>query len=136
MIGTINIALSGLEAATKKINASASNITNLQTVGSIEDSSRAPYDPLTTKQTAQSVGGGGTGVNSEVISTGRAFVPSFDPDSPFANAEGIIGVPNINLAEEAVNLILAELNYKANIETLKTASEMSDELLNIFDDEA
>lgn len=40
----------------------------------------------------------------------------------------------IDLSEEAVNLILAETQFKANLATIKTADEMSDELLGIFDD--
>ena len=40
----------------------------------------------------------------------------------------------IDLSEEAVNLLLAETEYKANLATIKTADEMSDELLGIFDD--
>lgn len=132
MINTISIALSGLNAATNKLNASASNVANVTTAGSLEDGKQAPYDALTTAQTAQENGG----VRSDVVSAGRPFVPSFDPDSPFANSEGLIGSPNVDLAEEAVNFTLAELTYKANIGVLKTAEEMSDELLNIFDDEA
>ncbi len=40
----------------------------------------------------------------------------------------------IDLSKEAVNLLLAETEYKANLATIKTADEMSDELLDIFDD--
>ena len=40
----------------------------------------------------------------------------------------------VELSEEAVNLLLAETEYKANLATIKTADEMSDELLDIFDD--
>lgn len=132
MINTISIALSGLNAATNKLNATASNIANITTAGSLDDPSKAPYDALTTNQTASENGG----VNSEVVSAGRPFVPTFAPDSPFANSEGLIGSPNVNLTKEAVNLSLAEITYKANIGTLKTAEEMSDELLNIFDEDA
>ncbi|MFP4313148.1 MAG: flagellar basal body rod protein FlgC [Alphaproteobacteria bacterium] len=132
MINTISIALSGLNAATQKLNASASNVANVTTAGSLEDGGKAPYDALTTQQKAQENGG----VRSDVVSSGRPFVPAYDPDSPFANAEGIIGAPNVDLAEEAVTMNLAEMTYKANIATLKTAEEMSDELLNIFDDDA
>lgn len=132
MINTISIALSGLNAATNKLNASASNVANVTTAGSLEDGKQAPYDALTTTQTAQENGG----VRSDVVSAGRPFVPTFDPDSPFANSEGLIGSPNVDLAEEAVNFTLAELTYKANIATLKTADEMSEELLNIFDKDA
>ena len=132
MINTISIALTGLNAATQKLNAAASNVANITTAGSLDDKNNTPYDALTTRQTSLQNGG----VKSEIVSSGRPFVPSFDPDSPFANSEGIIGTPNVDLAEEAVNFTLAELTYKANISTLKTAEEMSDELLNIFDDDA
>ncbi len=131
MIGSISIALSGLNAASQRLSASASNIANLQTVGSLSGG-REPYTPLTTQQTAQE----GGGVRSEVVPRNQPFVPAFDPDSPFADENGMIGVPNINLAEEAVNVQLAETTYKANIATLKTAEELNDELLKLFDKKA
>ncbi len=131
MINTISIALSGLNAATTQLNASASNIANLQTVGSL-NGNPSPYTPLETQQTAQGAGG----VAAENAPRNQPFVPAFDPNSPFADENGVIGVPNVNLAEEAVNINLAEIAYKANIKVLETVSELSDELLNIFDKDA
>ena len=52
------------------------------------------------------------------------------------HAVAAVAAQDVHTAEEAVNLNLAELTYKANIGVLKTAEEMSDELLSIFDDEA
>lgn len=46
------------------------------------------------------------------------------------------GQDEVNLSEEAVNLILAETEYKANLATIKTASELSDDLFRIFDEDA
>ena len=132
MLGTISIALTGLNAATNKLSASASNIANLQTVGSLEEGGKAPYNPLTTQETADANGG----VRSQVVARGNPFTPAFDPDSPFANADGLIGTPNIDLAEEAVNINLAEIQYKANLKTIEAASELAEELDRIFDDEA
>ncbi len=136
MISAINTALTGLASASKQLAASASNIANLQTVGSLEEGGKAPYTPLRTQQTAVTdQSGNGQGVQTSFTARENPFVPAFDPDSPFADENGIIGVPNINLAEEAVNLNLAELQYKANLKTIQTASELSDELFRIFDDE-
>lgn len=132
MINTISIALSGLNAATQKLNASASNIANVSTAGSLEPGGQAPYSALQTVQTAQENGG----VRANIIPKDPGFVPVFSPDSPFADETGVIGAPNVSLAEEAVNLNLAETTYKANIATLKTAEEMSDELLRLFDEDA
>ena len=137
MISSINIALTGLTSASKQLAASASNIANLQTVGSLEEGGQAPYTPLRTQQTAATdQSGNGQGVQSTFAPRENPFVPAFDPDSPFADENGIIGIPNINLAEEAVNLNLAEIQYKANLKTIETASELSEELFRIFDDEA
>lgn len=133
MIGAINIALTGLESATRKLSASASNIANIQTTGSLEPDGKAPFNALTTTSEALSIDGSGAGVQTSIVPSDRPFVPAFDPDSPFANSDGLIGVPNVNLAEEAVNINLAEIQFKANLTTIKTAQELQDELLGIFD---
>ncbi len=39
----------------------------------------------------------------------------------------------INLSEEAVNMMLAKHSYKANLATLKTQQEMEEALLKTFD---
>ena len=44
------------------------------------------------------------------------------------------GQDPVELSEEAVNLIVAELEFKANAATITTASELSEELLDILDD--
>ena len=131
MMNAIGIALSGLLGAAKKTEAVAANVANLNTTGALEPGQQPPYSSVTTVQTAQDIGG----VSTTVIPKDPAFIPAYSPDSPFANADGLIGVPNTDLAEEAVNLSLAKTAYKANIAVIKTADEMQDELLGIFDRE-
>ena len=134
MINAIQTALSGLFAASRKIEASASNIANLQTVGSLDDPDNKPYTPLTTKQTTVTdTNGTGLGVKSEFVPKDPPFVSVFSPDSPFADENGIIGIPNVNLAEEAVNIQLAKVAFKANLKIIEAAKEMSDALLRTFD---
>lgn len=129
MIKAIGIALSGLDNASKRLSATASNIANASTVGSANGEGQAPYSPVTSIQKTNEAGG----VNTTIVPSGKPFVPSYDPDSPFADENGIIGAPDVNLATEAINSIVAELSYKANIEVIKTAEDMGDELLDIFD---
>ena len=73
------------------------------------------------------------GLRSDSVQKQTPFVPAYDPDSPFADDDGLIGVPNVNLAEEAVNLSLAKNTYKANLKTIEAAGELQDELLKILD---
>lgn len=134
MINTIQTALSGLLASSKRIEGSASNIANLNTTGSLSDPNNAPYSAQTTIQETLTDGNGnGQGVTATNIPKNTPFVPAFDPDSPFANEDGIIGVPNVNLAEEAVNINLSEITFKANASIIRTASELSEELFRAFD---
>lgn len=134
MINAIQIALSGMLAASKKTEAVASNIANQQTVGSLNDPDNAPYTPLTVQQDSlKGTDGHGLGVKADFAPKNPAFVPAYDPDSPFANEEGVIGVPNVDMAEEAVNLDIAKAAYKANAAVIRTATDMDDALLKIFD---
>lgn len=130
MVNAIQTALSGLTAATKRLSTSASNIANINTSGSLTDPENAPYAAQTTVQTAKN---NGNGVESVSVPKNTPFVPAFDADSPFADENGLVGVPNVNLAEEAVQQNIAKYEYKANLNVLKTISEMEDELQKLFD---
>ena len=137
MINAIQIALSGLTAASKKTEAAASNIANLGTAGSLTEPDNSPYTPLEVQQSPIiDSDGNGAGVESEFVPRQPPFSPSYAPDSPFADDYGLIGAPNVDLAQEAVNLKLAELSFKANAKIIKAASEMQEELIKTFDTEA
>jgi flagellar basal-body rod protein FlgC len=127
MIGAIQTALSGLKAASTKVEASANNIANMDTVGALKGDP-APYAPEVTVQ--QAIPGGGV-TASNVSKPG--FTPSFNPGSPFADSDGLVGAPNVDLANEIVNLDIAKIAYKANAKVINTASEMQDDLLKILD---
>lgn len=136
MVGSsLSIALSGLQASTRQVAAAASNIANVQTVGSLEEGGQAPYNPVRPQQQAVSIAGTGAGVRSDVVPRqDNPFVPAFDPDSPFADADGIIGVPNISLAEEAVRLLTAETTFRANVAVVEAVEENFDALLDAVDE--
>lgn len=131
MIGAITTALSGLLAATKRVETSANNIANAYSGGALDEADGpAPYSAQTVVQKTGQNGG----VIAEVTTKDPGFVPAYDPNSPFANEDGLVGAPNVNLAEEAVNLKLAETAYKASLAVIRTADELNEELLKTFDD--
>lgn len=132
MLGSIGIALTGLDAASKKLYASASNIANSQTVGSLDGTGRAAYTPIDTQYKSST---GGT-VRTEFVNRTPAFVPSFAPGSPFADQNGLVAAPNVNLGEELINSASAVHSYKANAFVIATAQDLADTLLDAFDDEA
>ncbi len=132
MMNAISIALSGLGASMKQLGAAASNIANMGSSGSLEPGGKAPYEAKTTVQSSTAEGG----VEAEVVSKKEPFIPAYDPNSPYANDQGLVAAPNVDLAEEAVQMKLAELTYKANIRTIQAASDMAKEAGRILDEKA
>lgn len=129
MINAIGIALTGLNSASLRLNASASNIANAGTVGSLTNEANLPYTPRTTESKAL----GNGGVSTQITDRSPAFVPAYDADSPFADENGLIGTPNVDYASEIINMKLAETSYKANLKTISASTEMFEELLDTFD---
>ena len=130
MINPLSTSLSGLMAASKKASIAASNIANADSVGSTNPSD--PNQAYSAKIT-QDVSNAGGGVNTVVLNRTPAFVPSYEPDSPFADAEGMVNSPNVNLDEELMTTKMAENSYKANLIALKTSLDMQDTLQKALD---
>jgi flagellar basal-body rod protein FlgC len=134
MISAMNIPLSGMLAASTALNVSASNIANMQSdgpvpqTGPLQPVTQTPgsvYQPITVSDTP--VPGGG--VTTTITPVLPAYTLAYDPTAPFANLQGMVAAPNVNLAQEVVNQLSASVAYKANIFSLKVAQDMVNTLL-------
>lgn len=131
MVDAINIALSGLNANTERVRVSANNIANAGTTGALDPAAgNAPYTPQDVVATSNGAGG----VSTNVVDRQPAYVPAYDPNSPNANADGLVGVPNVDLATEIITAKTAEIAYRASLKVIKTAENMQDSLLKTFDE--
>jgi flagellar basal-body rod protein FlgC len=130
MINPLSVPISGLMSSSKKANVAASNIVNADVTGSTDvKSSNQAYKPQDTLDV--SVTGGG--VKTVSLDRNPSFIPSYEPNSPFADSEGLVNSPNVNLDEELINLKIAENAYKANITALKAGISMQDTLQEALD---
>jgi flagellar basal-body rod protein FlgC len=55
----------------------------------------------------------------------------FDPSHPDANEEGYVGMPNINMVEEMVNMMSASRSYEANLTSINAAKQMAKKALEL-----
>ena len=129
---TSTIAVSGLDAASLRLQVAATNIANSLSDGPLPgvpnpENFPAAYTPLRVNQT--DVVGGGT--SATVIPVSPATVSTFDPTSPFANKDGFVASPNVDLASEMIQLLIARYNYAANAQVIRADAQMSTVLLNI-----
>lgn len=128
-VNALYTAVSGLEAASRRIETGARNIANLQTAGRVgaTDPSEQAFRAQTVQQTAVE---GGT--RATVVSRDPATRLAFSPNSPLANGDGLIEVPNVDLGEELVSQISAEAAFKANAAVIREVDEQTDTLLDIL----
>ncbi|HUH85714.1 MAG TPA: flagellar basal body rod C-terminal domain-containing protein [Stellaceae bacterium] len=124
------IAVSGLNAASLRLSTAANNIANANDTGELQPApgQSQPFQP---QQVAQEAAPGGGTIATDVPVT-PASNPSPDPNSPLANAQGLVAVPNVDTAQELVNTQVASFSYDANLKVVETASKMQGYLLNIF----
>ncbi len=123
------IALSGLKAASLRVQASASNIANLRSSGATPGGGgQAAYQPLEIHETACASGG----VEAALAASSRDALLVYDPSAPFANAQGYVAMPDIDLVDEMLQLAAARYSFAANLEVLRTADEMQDDVRGLI----
>ena len=128
------IALSGLNAASRRLQVSASNVANSQTTGALPNAdgtvpAGAPtaYTPLALVQTASAGGGVQTSITTVTPSTTAVF----DPQASFANQDGLVAAPNVDLSQELVGQMIASYSFTANATVMRASDRMTRTLLNV-----
>jgi flagellar basal-body rod protein FlgC len=119
------IALSGLTAASLKVDASASNLANAQDsppIGSV-----GGFRPIGIVQTPAPNGG----VVATAITLKTGPLIAFDPASAAANAAGLMLTPEIDPIAEIAGLIAGSQAFAFSLEALKVADDDEKALLDL-----
>lgn len=130
MTFALSSALSGLNAASQRANAAASNIANAGVTGARPGTEGpAPYTPLDVVQTSN-----GHGTEASTVKRDPATVTQYQPDAHYADKQGYVAAPNVDDAREIVDLKQAANAYKANAAVIRTQNDMQKELFASFDE--
>jgi flagellar basal-body rod protein FlgC len=127
----LSIATSGLAAATLRLNVSANNVANALSVGPLPDANAAVGFPAAYKpmQVVQTEVAGGTAARIEAVLP--FHVPVYDPEAPFADSGGMVAMPNVDLANEILQQMIAKFTYAANAKVISVDAKMTSTLLDI-----
>ncbi|MEG0115713.1 MAG: flagellar basal body rod protein FlgC [Hydrogenoanaerobacterium sp.] len=68
---------------------------------------------------------------AKVVESQEPFVPVYDPNHPHADANGYVMMPNVDRAEEQVDMMAATTAYSANITVLNAMKSMTMRALEI-----
>jgi flagellar basal-body rod protein FlgC len=122
-----DIAGSGMSAQSVRLNATASNLANADSVGSDPATVYKARHPLFEAVRA----GLGTGKDTGAAVSVRGIVENqapatarYEPGNPLADKDGYVFAPNVNVVEEMVDMISASRSYQNNVEVMNTTKEM------------
>ena len=101
--------------------------------GSSSNNSNLPaaYVPLQVNQVDQSSGSTPGGTAATVTTVSPSFVAQFDPSAPFADQNGLVAAPNVDLASQFVQLLVAKYDFAANAKVIQTYADTTKSLLDI-----
>jgi flagellar basal-body rod protein FlgC len=142
MFAAMSIARSGLLASVARLDAAAANIANGRTSGPLpatlpsqplpEATEGAPQVYQAVEVVLRSVGGDDapSGVAATYRPRSPAYVRQYDPSAPYADRDGFVAAPNVDVAGEITDALAASVAFRANLAVLRTAGEMIKRLVD------
>jgi len=129
---TFEIASSALVANSQRLNTVASNLANAESVagpdGQVYRARKVVFESYMVPGAAD----GGQGVRVREVTTDPAPPKRvYDPAHPMADADGYINMPNVEVADEMVDMIAASRAYQTNVEVMNTAKTLMEKTLSL-----
>jgi len=123
LLGAFDIGSTGLVAQSLRLNLISSNVANAETAvgpdGQAYRSRHAVFQVDPTKGRA----GHGVAV-SRIVESDAPLRMEYRPGHPLADARGYVAMPNVNPAEQMVDMISASRSYQMNIEMMNVSRQL------------
>jgi flagellar basal-body rod protein FlgC len=129
LFSVFNVAGSALNAETIRLNTTASNLANAESVNGDESKVyRARYPVFQTMMNTDEPGSDGqAAAGVRVLGVVESKAPAtmrYQPDHPLANKDGYVFMSNVNSIEEMTNMISANRSFATNVEAINTARDL------------
>lgn len=133
MFNTLEIGATGLTAQRVRMNTIASNVLNINTIENAQGQNIPFRRRIVTFREGNPEDPSKPGVRVASIEQDKsAFRKVFEPGSKFADDEGFVKYPNVNLETEFVNMLDASRAYEANVTMLETTKAMINASLRLL----
>lgn len=142
LMHVFDIAGSGMSAQSLRLNTTASNMANANTVSSSAEQTyrarHAVFAPLLedamggTSAAFADTGAAPVGVQVlGIVEDARPLQPRYEPAHPMADEEGYVYYPNVDIVEEMTNMISASRAFQANVDVMAAARTMMQRVLTL-----
>jgi len=126
LLGAFDVSGSALSAQSIRLNVTASNLANAETVSSNRETTyRARHPIFSTAMGMFQDDPAVAGVKVKGIVESQAELRMrYEPEHPQSNEDGYIFLPNVNPIEEMANMISASRSYEYNVEAMNTTKQL------------
>lgn len=137
LFNVFDITGSGMSAQSMRLNTTASNIANADSVSSSADQTyraRHPVFAAAMQEAAAGQNGSAAGPGVKVLGIVESDKPlnvEYSPNHPMADKDGYIYKPNVNVIEEMTNMISASRSYQTNVQLAESAKNMLNKTLTL-----
>ena len=126
------IAVSGLSVASLRLQVAASNIANASSDGPLPGTPNPEsFPPAYSALRVNQMDNFGGGTSATVTNVLPPTIATYDPTAPYADGRGMVASPNVDLANELVQVLVARFSYAANAQVIRVDAQMSAALFNI-----
>ena len=116
-----DIAGSAMRAQNLRLNTTASNLANANSVASSAEEAYKARHPVFVAMLEDEIGGVQT---LGVVESAREPEKRYEPGHPLANDEGYIFSSNVDTVEEMANMMAATRSYQSNVDMLTTVKQL------------
>lgn len=142
LMNIFDVAGSAMTAQNLRLNTTASNLANADSVSSNRDETYRARHPVFAARLQEAAFGANRALDAaESASAGvqvRGIVESdaplqmkYEPHHPMADADGYVAYPNVNVVEEMANMMSASRSFQVNVQMLSTVKTMAERLLSM-----
>jgi flagellar basal-body rod protein FlgC len=130
LFSVFNVAGSALNAETIRLNTTASNLANAESVNGDESKvyrARHPVFQAMMNTADAGFDGQDAAIGVRVLGVVESKAPAtmrYQPDNPVANKDGYVFMSNVNSIEEMTNMISANRSFATNVEAINTARDL------------
>lgn len=127
LFNVMDIASTGMSAQSVRLNTTASNVANANSVSSSYDATYKARHPVFAAelQNATNAQSAGTRVNVlGIVESDKPLQVEYSPGHPMADENGYIYKPNVNVVEEMANMMSASKSYETNVQIADTTKRI------------
>lgn len=130
----MDIASSGMSAQSVRLNTTASNVANANSVSSSYDATYKARHPVFAAEMQRATDEQTAGSKVQVLGVVESQKPlqiEYSPGHPMADDNGYIYKPNVNIVEEMADMMSASKAYETNVQVTDTTKRIFRNVLRL-----